>query len=195
MAHNSLSPAFVKINYTSAYGSHVMTVPSVPIDLVAAGGDPVSFDLRGGALNVGVGGAVEDFVNLLAPLFPTSTTFVDFTAFRQPDPDDPPTPIFSAALNIAGTEAAGGWSKAVQGTLTFRADDFTLFKIVLLDCASGDSFDKIVVVTPGGDLEALRDYVVDPVTWIASRGGGRPDVFLQWSFTLNEKLRRAYGMN
>jgi len=43
-------------------------------------------------------------------------------------------------------------------------------------------------------FEDIRDYVTADATWIASRGGGRPNTFLQVSITLNEKLRRAYNM-
>ncbi len=195
MSHNSLSPAFVKINYSTPYGVHVMTVPSVPIQDPSVGETDYRFTLRGAALPVPVQGAVEDYCDQLAKFMGTDCTFNDYIAYRQPDPDDVPTPVESGLLNISGVLGTPGWDKAVQETFTFRADDFTLFKIVLLDAASGNNFNKVTAVGSGTDLEELIDYVTADVTWLASRGGGRPDVFLQLALTLNEKLRRAYNMN
>lgn len=195
MAVNSLSPAFVKINYTTPYSSHVMTVPSVAIQNPSVGETAYRFTLRGAELPVPVAGAVEDYVTLLANWYGAGTTFVDYTAFRQPTPSDVPTPVESGALGISGADVISGWSKAVQETITFRADDFTLFKVVLLDAVSQDNFDKTTVLVDTDRWDLLRDYVTADASWLSSRGGGRPNVFLQAARTLNEKLRRSYGMN
>lgn len=197
MTVNSLSPAFVRINYQSAFGPHTMTIPSVPVDdglLVDADSGNWAFVLRGAELPVGVDGAINDFVNLIKVNFPTGVTFIDYVVYQQPAPEDAPYPVWSNTLAIVGTGGAGIWSKATQETWTFRADDFTTYKLVLLDYSAG-SFDKITAISGIPSLEAIRAYIVAPETWIASRGGGRPNTFLQIAQTLNEKLRRAYRMN
>jgi hypothetical protein len=194
MTVNSLSPAFVKINYNSAFGAHVMTVPAVPVESGVFAPTGWGFTLRGAALPVPVDDAVTDFVNAIKTLFPSDVTFVDATVYQQPTPSDIPTPVASFALGISGDSGDVGWSKAVQRTITFRADDFTLFKLVALDSDSANVFDKISVV-PGGAYGTMVDYITADETWIASRGGGRPNVFLQEASTLNEKLRRSYHMN
>lgn len=191
---NSLSPAFVKINYSSSYGSHVMTQPSVPLVAGAYAPTGYAFVLRGAAVPVAVDDAVTDFVNTIKVLFPATVTFTDATVYSQPTPSDIPVPVASFALGISGTAAASGWDKATQDTFTFRADDFTLYKLVLLDCVSFDQFDKVTDATVRTQFEDIVDYVTADVTWIASRGGGRPNTFLQYSITLNEKLRRSYNM-
>lgn len=191
---NSLSPAFVRINYVSAFGPHVMTIPSVAVDQTGVDVDSGNwfFQLRGAEIPVGVDGAIKDYVNLLKVEFPSTTLFVDYVVYQQPTPEDVATPVWSAALNIAGTGTGGFWNKATQETWTFRAEDFTLFKIVLLDAIT-NTFNKETAIT--GARDAIRDYVIAPESWLSSRGGGRPATFLQLATTLNEKLRRAYQMN
>ena len=195
MTHNSLYPAFVRIDSESQFGPHSMTVPSVPVIAAVGGGAPYTFDLRGLSVDVNVKDAGEDFVDVLKPFFGPSYNFIGWTLFTMADPDATPVPVQSGSLAVAGTHAGGSWTKAVQATWTWRTDAFGIFKIVLLDGSSEDSFDKATSVTgyPIGD--ALSDYVTAPSTWVAGRDGGRPDVFLQVAYTLNEKLRRSYRMN
>lgn len=194
MAENSLSPAFVKIEYTSVYGAHVMTVPSVPVEAGVYAPTGYAFDLRGAAVSVEVSDAVIDFVNVIKAFFPATVTFTAATVYAQATPEASPTPVASFTLGIAGTSGAAGWSQAAQATLTFRADDFTLFKLVFLDFSSGNTWSRNTVVGVGSPLEAVRNYVTAEATWVASRGGGRPVVFLQESRTLNEALRKRYGL-
>lgn len=112
----------------------------------------------------------------------------------MPTPSDTPVPVATVPLGVDGTSVVVSWTKAVQNTFTFRADDFTIFKVVLLDAVSYNLFDRNVSPTARDEWSDLIDYVTADVTWIAARGGGRPDVFLQNSLTLNEKLRRSYNM-
>lgn len=193
---NSLSPAFVKIESASPFAPHVMTIPSVPL-IAAIGEAPPYFDLRGAEIDVNVDGAINDFVNLLKPLFFSSYHWSSYTVYSQPGVGDEPIPVWSGSLSQVGTSAEAGTvpAKAWQQTFTFRATDFTLFKLVLLDAPIGMGNERIVNLTPNVNYEALRAYVVAPETWIASRGGGRPQTFLQLASTLNEKLRRSYRMN
>jgi len=43
-------------------------------------------------------------------------------------------------------------------------------------------------------MVAINNFVTGANSWLLSRGGARPATFLQLSSTLNEKLRRTYGM-
>lgn len=195
MAPNSLYPAFIRIDSTSAYGPHSMTIPSVPVEPTTVGGSIYQFILRGAALPATVSGAVEDFVDVLKVLFPSSYTFTSWTLFTLADPEATPLPVQAGNLNVAGTHAGATWDKAVQYTITWRTDTFGIFKLVLLDAESGNVFDKITNLTGETELEGINDYVTADVTWIAGRDGGRPNTFLQVAKTLNEKLRRSYRMN
>ena len=191
---NSLSPAFVKINYTSPYGAHTMTIPTVPLNNVGVVNTPPNFDLRGAAVDVDADAAIRAFLALLKVYAPTNITFVDYVIYSQPTTSDAPLPVYSESLGITGDTTANIASKACQQTMTFRADNFTLYKFVMLDFVPALGFEKQVTIT-NPNLEAVRAYIVADVTWFASRGGGRPNTFLQMATTLNEKLRRSYGMN
>lgn len=195
MAINSLYPAFVRINYTSAYGVHTMTVPSVPavVDITKPTG--WAFNLRGAAAPVDVELAVNDFVNLLRPFYKAAVKFTDFTVFTMDTPTSPPLPRFSATLSQTGSSVAPGWDKATQLTMTWRTDEFGMFKLVMLDYNTGNDFSKLVDLSLAPNLEALSDYVTANVSWLAGRDGGRPNTFLQAASTLNEKLRRSYKLN
>jgi hypothetical protein len=191
---NSLSPAFVKIDYTSAYAPHVMTIPSVPL-IAAVGEAPPYFDLRGAEIDVNVDTAINDFVDLLAELFVGTTKFNSYTVYSQPGVGDIPVPVWSASLAQSGLAGSTAPAKAMQQTFTFRATDFTLYKLVLLDAPTPLGLDRVTSLASFPAYTAVKNYVVAPETWIASRGGGRPQTFLQISTTLNEKLRRSYKMN
>jgi hypothetical protein len=195
MAENSLSPAFVRINYISQWGPHSMTIPSVPYTPPTIGAVTGLFVLRGAAVPTDAADAVTDFVNLIKPFFEATTTFLDYIIFTQADPDAAALPRFSDTLGIAGTGGSTTWDKAVQFTWTWRTDEFGLYKLVFLDCVSNNAFDKITNLTGLAAEEAVSDYVTADVTWIAGRDGGRPNTFLQIAKTLNEKLRRSYRMN
>lgn len=192
---NSLFPAFVRIDYTSAYGVHSMTVPSVPVQNAGGADDPWYFTLRGAELPVQVQIAVPDFVDVIKIYFPNTVVFQAYTLFTKADADAAPQPRESKTLNIAGTNGGATWSKAVQQTWTWRTDEFGLFKLVFLDVASNNNFNRVAAIVGGTADVDLHAYVTAPETWIAGRDGGRPNTFLQMAATLNEKLRRSYRMN
>lgn len=191
---NSLAPSYVRINYTSAYGPHSMTIPAVPLEATAGPDPEYLFDLRGAAISVPVHQAIVDFVNVIKSEHVTTTTFVDYVLFHQPDELLPANPVASAALGIQGLDLVGGVDKATQRTFTWRATDFTLFKLAMLDVRMIGQFERQTNFIGEPGKQAISNYVTNPVTWVASRGGGRPNTFLQFSETLNEKLRRSYRM-
>ena len=195
MASNSLYPAAVRINYSSAYSVHSMTLPSVPVLGGDIGVGGYQFTLRGLAAPVNCDAAINDFIDVLKPLMGTDTTFIDYVLFQYATPTSKGVPVSSQPINKVGTGGIITWRKAVQQTWTWRTDEFGIFKMVLLDVPSGNTFDKIPTTAGDARQAALSDYVTAPVTWLAGRDGGRPNTFLQVAVTLNEKLRRAYRMN
>lgn len=192
---NSLSPAFVRIDYTSIYGPHSMTVPSVEVEPTTIGGDVYQFILPPPLLPTTVQGAVIDFVNVIKPFFIPSTVFNGYTLFTQADETATPVPVETNSLNIVGTGGATTWEKAVQFTLTWRTTAFGVFKLVFLDSVSNNDFDKITDADTDIGLDPVNEYVTASVSWLRGRDGGRPKTFLQAAKTLNEKLRRSYRMN
>lgn len=194
MTANSLSPAFLRINYSSVYGPHVMTVPTVPLVSGVYAPSGWAFDLRGAEISVEVSEAVADFVAVIRPFWTNQVNLIDYTVFNQPEIDDLPTPVYSALIGLAGSGGGGlGWDKAVERTFTYRGDDFTLSKLVFLD-AIADTFNRVVTWADASKGDVLRDYVTADATFLATRGGGRPNIQMQETTTLNEKLRRSYKM-
>jgi hypothetical protein len=191
---NSLSPAFIKINYTSAYAPHTMSIPTVPLNGVGVVLTPPNFDLRGAAVDVNADTAVNDWIGTIKELFLPSTRFDSYTLYTQAGAGDIPVPVWSAPLNIVGTSVKTTLAKAMEQIYTFRADDFTLYKLYLLDVPSEFNQDRETSFASRPAHQAVVDYITADVTWFASRGGGRPNVFLQVTEKQNDKLRRSYRM-
>jgi hypothetical protein len=191
---NSLSPNFVQIHYQSPFAPHVMTIPTVPLTTEPPYATVPSFQLRGLELPVDVNTAILALIAVLKTQWLPTTRFVNYTLFSQPGVGDVPVPVWSAPIGVNGTNAGAGVNKATQRTWTWRADDFTLFRQVHLDVPMTGEFDKITDLSGDATAVAINDYVTALATWIASRGGGRPNTFLSITETLNEKLRRSYRM-
>lgn len=196
MAQNSLAPAFIQIQYTSLFGLHTMTIPSVPFIQVPATGQ-WRFDLRGGAVDeTPLSTGIDDFLNVVREYFDNTTVFANYTAFTQTDAAAQPIPVETGTLGKVGVfeSGAGGWTKAVQTTLTWRTDTFGLYKLVMLDSVTGNNFDRKSGLPVGSRRKIVSDYITSQFTWLAGRDGGRPVTFLQEAVTLNEKLRKSYRM-
>lgn len=192
MSHNSLSPAFIRINYQSLYGLHSMTIPTVKLGLDAGTYKFVREDLS----YVGVAQTLAAaWITAIKAFYPTTTTFIDWLGFSMSSPTAQPIPVTGGAFGVAGTSSVSAYmeSKATQRTFTWRTDSFGIFKIVLLDLVVA-SYEKVTL--PADALVAsLHAIVANVDPWMRGRDGGKPVVFLQASTTLNEKLRRSYRMN
>lgn len=192
MGHNSLYPASIRINYQSAYGLHSQTIPTAKIALDAGEYKFLKEDLT--IIGV-VPTLIAAWVAALKVFYPATTTFIDWQAFTYATPTAPPSPLATGAIGVVGTSSipASQEAKATQSTHTWRTDEFGIFKIVLLDRVIA-SYDKITAVG-NAEVASLHAIVAGANTWMRGRDGGKPQVFLQVAYTLNEKLRRAYRMN
>jgi len=185
----SLGPSFVEINYHSSFGFHTMTLPTLEYDQV---NDEFQTWAAGVVDSVTM---IEAFVDTLLPFFPTTVVFDNYTIYDLPTDPGPALPRKSAILTAkAGAVAAPGWTKAVQFTVTIRTATFGILKIVLLDIDSGNSFERqAAVTTPSDFTDMMAELTADTNAW-SGRDNGQPNVFLQCSRTLNEKLRKSYRM-
>lgn len=194
MSESSPGPFFVQINYSSEFAPHSMEIPTLNASVAILDSSSWNFLVPGGD-TLDVDTSVKGLVNLLKTQFPASVHFDNYVLFSQPDPDLPATPVFSGELGIAGTFVTPGWYKAVQFTMTFRTNEFGIFKLVLLDVGSANNFNKETSLVSGEGFDLIRDYITATDSWILGRDGGKPQTFLQLAKTLNEKLRRSYRMN
>jgi len=188
---NSLSPAFVQIQYHSLYGPHVMTLPTRPWTPDLDYGTYECWDSTTKAAD----DMIEELILLMVPFFPTSTEFDSFTVYTKATPTGPAIPRVSKANGEAGTAGTPGWSKATEAIWTFKTADGGLAKLDFLDFASQNSFDKVTFAgLSGGPLALVDAFTGDSNAW-SGRDDSQPMTFLQISYGLNKALRKRYFMN
>jgi hypothetical protein len=194
VTENSLSPAFVRIFYSSVFGPHVQTIPTRAWTPPAGGFTHGSFlDWTNTARDAA--DMIADMVAAEADTMITDSVFTSYLIFTQASATDDPILVDGAALSVFGGDATPGWYKAVETTYSLLDTSGSKAKLVLLDSATQNTFDAVAVIT---DLTAAQQAVMTEFTstgngW-SSRAGFRPSTFRRSTKTLNEKLRRAYRM-
>lgn len=189
---NSLSPAFFRLEYHSAYGPHVQTVPTLEwldVASTAAFGKFTNWS----AGDVDALAMIEDFVDAMLPFYPDDVVYDRFTIYTQATPEDDPLPqTTSTFTGKVGTDDGGSWSKAVQRSLQMRTTNFGIAKYTFLDAASGNNFDRIE--TAGADILAFINVVNADTNGFSGQDNGQPSAYLGVTTTLNERLRKSYRM-
>jgi len=190
---NNLYPSFAQINYHSAYGNHVMTLPTLRWNagLLGAAGTFDTHDSVGIAANT----MVTALVALLRPFYPSTVIFDSYEIFNAPVLSTPLVfnPVYGASLALAGTNAdPEGVDKAVQYTIGYRTTSFGRSQIVLLDVPAGNTWGN--VTTPDTLVTNLTAAFTAESNGWAGRDNGRPFYFTNVSISLNKRLRRKYGM-
>jgi hypothetical protein len=194
MAENSLYPAFVQLTYASLYGAHQMRIPTRAWDAAMGTHGEGGYHDWATDADVDAYAMVVALVTEMIVHFPTTVTFSLFTIYTLDAPDAPARPRISSGLALAGTDALAGWAQATQKTFTFYDTEYSIVKLVLLDFASNGVFPKHIggtLATEENDLG--NEFVADTNAW-SSRNGQRPATLLSTTCTLNEKLRREYGL-
>jgi len=183
---NSLNPAAFKLNYHSNAGPHTAEVPTLNWNV-------------GNTFDTWNSGTVDDetmitdYVTALLPFFGSDVEFTDAIIYLIPSPGADPQPVQSYGFTgLVGSASSPGWTTAVQATYSVRTHLFGLYKIVMLDMASGNSFAPSSVL--GGAALDLFNIISDKDRGFSGRDNGRPNVFIKFTKTLNEKLRRAYRL-
>lgn len=192
MTPNSLFPAFVVLDYTTAFGAHKMTIPTLEWrGETSVGGDGIFANWSTGTEDAAA--MILELVDVLKALWPSTTTIHQYTIYSQASPTSAPFPVAVTALTTVGTNVSTAWAKAVQTTLNFKTEGFHPFKIVALDSPTA-SFNKINRFDAPGEATAIRDVLIDSGNGWSGRDNQRIAVLESVTYTLNEKLRRAYHM-
>ena len=187
---SSIAPGFIQIEYHSAYGAHVQTLPVNNINVDA--GDPVTSTIdtwTAGALLWSA--MVDDLVDELIHRYPSSVTLDRANLWSKPLPTDLPTFVASHQIGVVGDAAVPGYTKAAQETISARDTAGYIAKIVSLDMASGDNWDVQFTPTAAGVVGLFSVWTSDAAGW-SSQAGFRPAIFIKATRTLNEALRRRY---
>lgn len=190
----SIAPAFVKVEYTSAAGPHIMELPTRAWTEGGGGFASGSFPRWSDDAAREADSMINDLLDTFLPIFSTTTTFSRYTIFTQSSPTARPQPRFSATINLVGTDVSGSWEKAVQATMSFRTEDFNASKLTFLDLPSHDLFAKSTVIDPMGDYAPIFvEWTGSSNAW-SGRDGARPSTFVSLTWDLNDKLRRTYRL-
>src|SRR5437868_4488105 len=93
---NSLFPAFVVIDYHSAFGSHKMTIPTKAYTGPGVG-FPAGHFLAWDSTDVDADDMINALVELIAPFFKVDTTFDSYTIYTMASAEAAPLPEYAAA--------------------------------------------------------------------------------------------------
>lgn len=190
----SVAPAFVKAEYRSADGPHVAIWPTREWSPPAGGFDYGSFPAWADDSAVDAEAMIESLIAVVKAPMSTTTVFNRYTIFTQAAPGAPAIPRMTKAITVAGLEDDGSWESAVQATMTFRTESNGISRIVFLDIPSNGSFAKSVSIDPAGVYDEIAtQWTGTAVAW-SGRDNTRPASFVSLTWTLNEKLRRAYDL-
>lgn len=139
---------------------------------------------------------VDDLCTLLLPFFPSAVSFDTFSVYTKADADaDSILSEVGIITGAVGSNSSPGWSKATEGVLTMKSTTNGTWRLSMLDCASGNSFEKLTFVALPAEMVALVSYLTGGNHGWAARDGGQPVTFLQFTRSLNKALRRKYNLN
>lgn len=192
MAANSLYPSFVRIFYHSQFGSHVMTLPTLQYSSAAIGtlGEFATWDAGSTDADEMINALVDDIAGLYVE---DETTFDNYEIFNMATPTSDPTWQYGGTLGVTGTLASAvGWREAVQCTYTFRTSLGGIARLVLLDRPTENVFARLTTLSAPEALIATE--LGSTARGWAGRDGGQFAVFKNQTITLNERLRREYGL-
>lgn len=188
-----IAPSFVQIRYQTSYALHTQSIPTREYE-AEADNAPGHVNRWSDNNAVLITDMMDAYIAALRAGFHTTTTIIDYTMFnKSPGEGNTPIPVFFEEVGLAGTNAATDWRKATQMTLTFRSGNFNTSKLVTLDTPHG-GFDRFVPGAAAAWVTTLATLYMNPVWAFAARDNSRPSQWLQGTVTLNERLRRAYGM-
>lgn len=186
---NDLSPAYTRIRYHVTSHRHVMTfacqpdgspVPGLIPDITPRAGAPVAWDT-----------AVLAFVNLLKPMFSTTSGFDVAEFWSKPTPTSPPVFITAIQLGVAGTNI-GEPLGAGEAVLTFRTPTKGGFKLYLMEAAVGRDQKYTFPMADSPVQNAIASFITGNSDWIIARNNNYPLVALTYTTKINDVLRDKY---
>lgn len=191
MTPNSLVPSYGVIDYVSLWGAHKSTIPTLQWTLGGTYGEYLAHD---DLTVVDAETMWTDFVDDLKVFALPTLTFNSVTLYNKPTVDAPSIPVAIIPLAVVGTSAATTQAKAAQSTWNFRTTLFGKFKLVLLDTPIGSGFEKTLPAAWGASDLAILGALSDLTKAFCGRDNSAIQSGVSKTYTMNEKLRRAYGM-
>lgn len=191
MPTDKLYPAFVKIEYTSAFAPHVMTRPTLAWSGSGLG-DPGSFDTHDG---VGIAGdvMVESFIDIMMNLYYTNAQSIAYTIYNVPTVGADPQPVFGKNYAAPGTVTIvpSDDYQAWVDTLQFRTAAFGLARVNLIEAQRAGFQGKQTAALTGANLALSNEFTAASNGW-AGRDNSRPMVYMSSIWKPNDRLIRQY---
>lgn len=188
----SLYPAFLIATYSTSMAIHKQTLPLRNWSAGDVGNPEGYVDRWNDDTPIPVEPMLLDLLAQMAACAPITTKWSQYTIYTMASPTAAPQPRYNASIDIDGTDATAGWTPGVQLQWNFRTTLFNSAKLVLLDAASDNDFNKI---SNPLDFPIYAD-VIDAYTALtngwAGRDGGRPSVCFSVTKSINDRLHSAY---
>lgn len=189
MVANSLYPAFIQVQYESAYGPHRMTLPT------AAWSAAMGSAGYGGYLNwleaeVDAKMMIDDFFTVFKVALAVTTHITQAIIYTMSSPTAEPQPQRSYPVSIVGTSAISGWDRGTQRTYSCRTEEFGRFKLTILDAPVDNDFAKVYTLL-SWEQDIIDVLLSSDYAW-SGRDGAKPTTFISEAVCLNKRLRRAY---
>jgi len=194
MTEYGLQPSYVKLDYSTPFGNHSHTIPTLqwlPTSIMGNMGSYVAWD----TVPIDAEAMIDSLVALLKPEIGSDSSYDLASIYNFDVGSGKFRPEAFKALAVAGTGSTASPRKAVSQTINMRTVGGSTFKIVHLDHSLGASeFDKIPPLGFGGAALAIVTEVTLTSNAWSGRDNTRPNGIISATFDLNDALRRQYRM-
>jgi hypothetical protein len=188
MAHNSISPGFVKLYYTTTSITHVQTIPVIPSGTPTVGVMPNLTPLTGGPITLGQ--FMTDYMAVFRPFFSTITSVQSAEFWYAPTPTSDPIWIYDHPINLPGLTGAAA-SLMVQAVMTFRTALGGILKTYLMEPNSAIVANQR---TAGASLAGINlnysNYIKGATSCFFGRDNASPQVPIFLTTKVNDALRK-----
>lgn len=194
MVEYGLRPSYGRIDYTSSYGPHSATIPTLqwlPTSITGAIGSYVNWN----GVPIDAEDMWDGYTTALADLLPTTSHINLVTLFDWDAALEKFFPVATKSYAVAGTVAPASPNKAVSMTMNIRSQGGQAYKAVVLDFVLGAAeFNKITLASYSADMVALSTYIRDDDNAFSARDNTKPSYDVSVTFDLNQALRKQYRM-
>jgi len=194
MTEYGLQPSYVKIEYSTPFGNHSHTIPTLqwlPTSMTGAMGSYLNWS----SIAIDAEAMIDALVDVLKAEIGTDSSYDLATVFNYDGTANIFLPVAFKSLAVAGTGATGAPRKACQQTINIRTSGGRPMKIVHLDHSIGATeFDKIPSFSFSGAADAIVAELVDSDNAWAGRDNTQPLAAVSATFDINDALRKQYHM-
>lgn len=188
MAHNSLYPGFVKIQYTHTGLVHTMVLPVEPQSGWVVGSEP-SLEQNDGTFQP-LGDAVDAFILILKAGFHSATEFLAAEAWFYDSVTSDPQWVFTHPIAVPGTHATAA-TPAGQAVISFRTSFGGNYRLYWMEPAGAISTGGRNSWPFGAGTQTnVANYLMGNDGWVIGRDGGKLVIPIWNTTKINDALRK-----